>query len=305
MTTVIKAGRRSVELSRPRKVLFPPEITKEDLARYYERIAPTMLPHLRGRAVSMERFPDGIEGQRLVHKNVPGHFPDWIDRVTVAKRGGKVTHVVCSEAATLVYLANQASITPHVWLSRTDRIDRPDRMIFDFDPSDGTSFATIRAAAQAAGDLMRELGLAPFAMTTGSRGIHVTVPLQRRADFDVVRDFARDIAEIMVAADDRLTLEHRKINRGDRIYVDVGRNAYAQTAVPPYAVRPRPKAPVATPLEWDELAADDLAPDGWTIETIFERLQEKGDPWAEIGRAARPLGEARKRLNRLLERQAA
>jgi bifunctional non-homologous end joining protein LigD len=299
MTTVIKAGRRSVELSRPGKVLFPPGITKEDLARYYERIAPTMLPHLRGRPVSMERFPDGIEGQRLVHKNVPGHFPDWIDRVKVAKRGGSVTHVVCSEAATLVYLANQACITPHVWLSRADRIDRPDRMIFDFDPSDGTSFADIRAASRAAGDLLRELGLAPFAMTTGSRGVHVTVPLQRRADFDAVRAFARDVAEVLVAGDEHLTLEQRKVNRGDRIYVDVGRNAYAQTAVPPYAARPRPEAPVATPLEWDELSDAALAPDGWSIQTIFERLQEKGDPWAEIGRAARPLGEARKLLERV------
>jgi bifunctional non-homologous end joining protein LigD len=305
MATVIKAGRRSVEISRPGKVLIPPEITKADLARYYERIAPTMLPHLRGRPVSMERFPDGVDGQRLVHKNVPGHFPGWIDRVKVPKRGGSVTHVVASEAATLVYLANQASVTPHVWLSRADRLDRPDRLIFDFDPSDGTSFADVRAAARAAGDLLRELGLAPFAMTTGSRGVHVTVPLQRRADFDAVRDFARDLAEVMVASDDGLTLEQRKANRGDRIYVDVGRNAYAQTAVPPYAVRPRRNAPVAAPLEWDELSRDDLAPDEWTIESIFGRLQEKGDPWAEIGRAARPLGEARKRLDRLSRERAA
>lgn len=293
----MQAGRRRVEISRPRKALFPSGITKEDLARYYERIAATMLPHMKGRPVSMERFPDGIEGQRLVHKNVPRHFPDWIARATVAKRGGRVTHVVCSEPATLVYLANQACITPHVWLSRTDRIDRPDRLIFDLDPPPGGAFDDVRAAARALGDLLRDLELAPFAMTTGSRGVHVTVPLQRRKDFDGVRAFARDVARVLIAGDDRLTLEHRKANREGRIYVDVGRNAYAQTAVPPYAVRPRPEAPVAVPLAWDELSEAGLAPDGWTIHTIFERLDGRGDPRTEIGRAARPLGAARRALD--------
>lgn len=290
-----------VEVTRPRKLLFPQAgVTKGDLVAYYERVAEHMLPHVRDRPVSMQRFPDGIEGYGFFHKDVPDHFPAWISRVEVEKHGGTVTHAVASNADTLAYLANQGCITPHVWLSRRDRLRFPDRLVFDFDPS-VDDFAAVRRAARNAGQLLRQLGLAPFAMVTGSRGIHVWSPLQRRAEFEQVRAFAMDVARVMVARlPDELTLESRKAKRGDRMLVDVNRNAYAQTAVPPYAVRPRAQAPVATPLEWEELSDSRLRPDRWTVKNLFRRLSSKGDPWAGMARSARGLSEPRKRLDRLL-----
>jgi bifunctional non-homologous end joining protein LigD len=295
----IRAGRRTVQVSRPDKPLFPSGITKADLARYYETIAPAMLPHLAGRPLNLERYPDGIEGHRIIQQRAGEYFPEWIGRVTVPKKGGTVTHVVASDAATLVYLAGQACITLHAWLSRADRLDRPDRMIFDLDPSDGATDA-VRAAARDIGELLRELGLEPYAMATGSRGYHVTVALQRRAGFDEVRRFARDVARVAVARDPGLTLEQRKAARRGRILVDVMRNACAHTAVAPYSVRPRPEAPVATPLRWEELSQTATRPDRWTLRSLPRRIDRDGDPWADIRSSARTLAGPQGRLRELL-----
>jgi bifunctional non-homologous end joining protein LigD len=286
-----------VEVSRPGKLLFPDDgVTKGDLAAYYERVAEHMLPHVKGRPVSMQRFPDGIGGYGFFHKDVPDHFPGWIRRVKVAKRGGSITHAAIWDADTLVYLADQACITPHVWLSRMDRVRQPDRLVIDLDPS-VEDFAAIRKAARAAGELLEELGLAPFAMVTGSRGVHVWSPLRRGSDFEEVKAFARGAARVLAARHpDELTTEARKAKRGDRILLDVARNAYAQTAVPPYAVRARPGAPVATPLEWKELSDSRLRPDRWNVKNLFRRLASKGDPWADIGARTRGLSGPRKRL---------
>ena len=194
----------------------------------------------------------------------------------VPKRGGTVEHVRATDAASLVYLADQACITPHAWLSRSDRLAHPDRMIIDLDPSVDRP-ADVRRAALVIGDLLRELGLAPWAMTTGSRGYHVLVPLQRRLGFDDVRTFARDLAAVALRREPKLfTTEQRKAKRAGRVLIDVARNAYAQTAVAPYAVRARPGAPVATPLHWEELAESRTRADRWTLETIPGRLQQDG-----------------------------
>jgi bifunctional non-homologous end joining protein LigD len=299
VSLAVRAGRRTVQVSRPDKPLFPSGITKADLARYYETIAPVMLPHIAGRPLNLERYPDGIEGTRIMQQRASDHFPDWVRRVTVPKRGGSVAHVVASDAATLVYLADQACITLHPWLSRADRLDRPDRMIFDLDPSDGFTEA-VRGAAIEIGGLLRELGVKPFAMTTGSRGFHITVALRRRAGFDEVRGFARDVARVAVARNPALTLEQRKAARRGRILVDVMRNAYAHTAVAPYSVRPRPEAPVATPLRWEELSESATRPDRWTLRTVPSRVERDGDSWADIRSSARTLGAPRRRLQELL-----
>ena len=289
----------SVEVSHPERVMFPADgITKGDLVGYYERVAEWMVPHVKGRPVSMQRFPQGIEGEGFFHKDVPDYYPDWVGRAKVAKRGGSVTHAVIGNARALAYLANQNCVTPHVWLSREDNIRKPDRLVFDLDPS-VQDFAAIRRAARQAGELLRELGLEPFAMVTGSRGIHVWVPLRRNHDFDEVRDFAHAVGTALAERHpDELTMEFRKAKRGDRLLIDINRNAYAQTAVPPYAVRPRPGAPVATPLEWDELSDSKLRPDRWTLRSVLRRLAAKGDPWADIARSATGLAGARKRLPR-------
>lgn len=296
----LEVGGRVVQVSSPDKVLFPEDgTTKADLARYYAKVADTMLPHLKGRPISMLRYPDGIEGESFFQKDVPDYFPAWIRRAKVEKEGGTLEMMVAEEPAALVYLAGQACITLHVWLSRIDRPQRPDRLIFDFDPS-GDDFGPVRDGARRMRDLLEELGLAPFVMTTGSRGLHVTVPLDRSADFDVVRTFARGCAELLVARrPDHLTVEHRKAKRDGRVYVDTGRNAYAQTGVAPYAVRALPGAPVATPLDWSELGR--ARPRSTTIANLFRRLGRKDDPWADIDRRARPLAKAAERLRRMFE----
>ncbi len=294
--TTIRAGSRNVEISRPDKPLFPSGITKFDLANYYAQVAPVMLPHIADRPLNLERYPDGIEGERIMQQRAGKHFPDWIRRVNVRKEGGTVEHVVAADAATLVYLANQACITPHPWLSRADKLDRPDRLIIDLDPSNGKP-AEVRRAARIVGDLLRELGLEPWAMSTGSRGYHVVVPLARRADFDAVRDFARAAAALAAAREPRLfTTAQRKSQRHGRILIDVMRNAYAHTAVAPYAVRARPAAPVATPLHWEELSERNMRPDRFTLQTLSRRLERDGDPWQQIGKHTQTLTAARRRL---------
>ncbi|MGK5728550.1 non-homologous end-joining DNA ligase [Streptomyces sp. URMC 124] len=302
----IRTGRHVVEISRPEKTLFP-GLTKGDLAEYYRTVAGRMLPHLRGRPLMLERCPDGVQGECFMQKDVPGHFPGWVHRAELPKESGTVTHVVCDDTATLVYLAGQACITPHRWLSRADRPDRPDRLVIDLDPPGAPGgdydFTVVRETALLLRELLNELRLPSMVMTTGSRGLHVLVPLDRRAPFDDVRAFARDLADVLAARDpDRLTTEPRKAARRGRLYLDVQRNAYAQTAVVPYAVRARPGAPVATPLSWDEVGDPGLTADRWTLTTVGGRLGD--DPWSEGGAAprGRSLGPARRRLDALRAR---
>lgn len=291
----IRAGRRRVRITHPDKVLFPDDgITKADLAAYYAAVAGAMTPHVRDRPLNLWRWNAGIEGELVVQQQIPRGAPDWVRRVEVAKRGrggGTVSHAVGGEAATLVWLANQNSVTIHAWNSRADRPERPDRIVFDLDPHPEGSFDTVREAALTLGDVLRGMGLEPFAMVTGSKGVHVIAPLRRSEPADAVRERAGAIGEEVAAADpDRLTTAWRKEKRGDRVLVDTARNTYAQTVVAPYAVRALPGAPVATPLEWDELRDPGLTPRAWTLRTIPERLAERGDPWAEIARHARSIG---------------
>ncbi|MEU9478822.1 non-homologous end-joining DNA ligase [Streptomyces sp. NPDC048191] len=298
----IRAGRRAVRIQRPGKVLFPggsgaAEYTKGDLADYYRSVAPHLLPHLRGRPLMLERYPDGLDGQRFMQKNVPEHYPDWITRAEVAKEGGTVTHAVCDDTATLLYLADQACLTLHRWLSRTDRsggVDHPDQLVFDLDPP-GDDFSQVCEAAVRLKELLDELGLPAAPMTTGSRGLHLVVRLDGRSDFDEARRFARDVAELLASRHpDRLTTAARKADRGDRLYLDVQRNAYAQTAVAPYTVRARPGAPVAVPLAWEQLDDPGLDARRWTIADAVD--QARSDPWAGLPGRGRALGPARRRL---------
>ncbi|MDH6213283.1 non-homologous end-joining DNA ligase [Streptomyces pseudovenezuelae] len=296
----VRAGHRTVEVHRPGKVLFPgegkaKEYTKGDLVDYYRSAAPLMVPHLRGRPLMLERHPDGIDGPRFVQKNTPQSYPDWITRVEVPKEGGTVLHTVCDDSATLVYLADQACLTVHRWLSLVGRIELPDRLVFDLDPADD-DFAAVREAAWLLGELLDRLKLPSALMTTGSRGLHVIVPLDGRSDVDEVRTFARDVADHLADAHpDRLTTAARKKDRGHRLYLDVGRNAYAQTAVAPLSVRARPGAPVATPLAWTQLDDPGLSARRWTISDAVE--QARTDPWGGIMRMRRALGPARRRLD--------
>ena len=197
----MRIGAYAVKITRPGKVLFPEDgITKGDLIEYYRRIARWMLPHLRGRPLMMERNPDGIDKPGFLQKAAARHYPDWIEKMTVGKVGGTVKHVICQNSSTLVYLANQACITPHIWLSRVDSLEYPDQMIFDLDPA-GDDFAHTKAIAQSLKRFLDELGLPAYVKATGSRGLHVAVPLNRRDNFTSVRTFARELAEVLVSKD--------------------------------------------------------------------------------------------------------
>lgn len=293
--------RIEVEVTHPDRVLFPDSssqkgITKRDLVDYYGEVADTMLPLLRGRALSVQRFPRGIGEQGFVQQDFADSLPDWMSGVEVAKEGGTVVHPLAERREALRWLANQNCITLHIWQSRRDRLHNPDRLVFDLDPSD-TDFAVVRATARATAGVLDDLGLACYVQTTGSRGLHVVAPVRPDTDFDTARQFARDVADV-VAADDakHRTVEVRKDKRGGRVYLDIMRNAYAQTAVAPYSVRARAGAPVATPLEWDELDTRGLRAGRFTIRDVPKRLAGQRDPWADMSRHARSLSGPAERL---------
>lgn len=293
-------ARIDVEVTHADRVLFPgDDITKGDLVDYYSGVADAMLPHVKNRPLTLWRYPRGIAEKGFVQQDFADSLPDWMGRAAVRKERGTVVHPVADRREALVWLANQNCITLHAWLSRQDRLDQPDRVVFDLDPST-SDFAAVRSTARALADVLDDLGLASYLKTTGSRGLHVVVPISRGPDFDEVRRFARDVAEV-VADDDpaRRTVEMRKDKRGERIYLDVMRNAYAQTAVAPYAVRAQAGAPVATPLEWDELSSRGLRPDRFTIRDVPKRLAGQGDPWADMSRHTRSLTRPMQRLAKL------
>ena len=280
-----------VKLSHPDKVLFPADgLTKADLAGHYARVAEAMLPHVRDRPMNLWRWNNGIDGERVVQQSLPKGAPDWVARVEVPRRkGGNIFHGLINDGRTLRWLAQQNCITPHVWNSRADKLDRPDRVVFDLDPT-VEDFAVVREAAQAVAEVLHELGVTPFAMVSGSRGIHVYAPLKRTRTADEIRAAAQTIAERVVERrPETLTTAWRKEKRDGKILVDVARNTYGQTVVAPYAVRALPGAPVATPVSWDEVGDAALRPQGFKLREMGERLRAAGDPWAEMESSAATL----------------
>lgn len=281
----MKLNGQTIEISNRNKVLFPDSgLSKGDLIDYYAAVAPTMLPHLRGYPISMQRFPDGIEQQGFFNKNTPDYFPNWIDRISFPKvEGGTFQAPVIDSAAALVYCANQAMITAHLYLAEANSLQQPDRMIFDLDPPNADDAdERVRRAALEVHSLLDEVGLTNWVQTTGSSGYHIVVPLKGSILFDEVRDFAVNVARVLVRRDENsYTLEQRKDARGTRIFIDVLRNAYGATAVAPYTVRALPGAPVATPLDWNELRSG-ITPRQWTIKNMRQRLGQKEDPWEQM-----------------------
>lgn len=293
-------GRYTVETSNEDKVLFPDaRITKGDLIDYYEAVADPLLNYLEHRPLALHRFPDGLEREGFVQQRVSGHFPDWLDTVKLdrAECGREqVEHPVCNNLASLVYLANQATIAFHRCLARDDRPECPDLLVFDLDPSTD-DFAPVVDAAYRVAELMQEAGGSPFPMTTGSRGLHVVMPLRRGDGFDEVREVAQKMAKQLADRyPDRLTTEQRKNKRGNRIYLDVMRNAYGQTAISPYSVRGKAGAPVAMPLTLDELDDSGLRSDGFSMDSARQRLKRHGDAWKGMHRHAVSLATIRNSL---------
>lgn len=278
----IRVRSRDIEVTHPEKIWFPqPGYTKQDIVTYYADIAPLMVPFTQHRPLTMLRYPDGITGESFYHKDMPDYFPSWIESVEIPKLSdGSTRYVLGNTPETLVYIATQGSITPHIWLSTVSALNYPDKLIFDLDPSTEHDFALVKRVAKQLYSLIESIKITPYLMTTGSRGLHVVVPLTQQEDFDTVRGYALQIAQHIVAQNpDSVTLESRKEKRQGRLLIDIMRNAFAQTAVAPFAVRARAQAPVATPLAWDELDNSRLRADLFTIKTIFKRLEKQGNVW--------------------------
>jgi bifunctional non-homologous end joining protein LigD len=287
-------------ITHPEKVLFPDEgITKGELAAYYEAIAPVMLPHIRARPVTMERYPAGIGQPGFWQKDVSRGFPEWLQRVEVPKKDGTVHHPLVTDTRSLLWITNQNTITPHVWVSRAPTLYQPDVCLFDLDPSEDDP-DLLRAAALGLRDLLNELGLASWIKTTGSKGFHVVVPVDGKAGMGEVSRFAHAVGALFVTRDPKhLTQEFSKADRGTRIYVDTGRNGYSATFAAAYAVRAKPGAPVSAPCTWQEIERGEVGPRTFTLRTMAARIAAVGDLWSDMRRRKRSLRRPMDKLQRM------
>jgi bifunctional non-homologous end joining protein LigD len=288
-------------ITHPEKLLFPADgITKGELAAYYAAVGPLLLPHLRGRPVTMERFPAGIDKKGFMQKDVVKGYPEWLARVEVPKRDGTTHYALIDDARSLEWLANQNCITPHVWTSRQPFLDTPDLCVFDLDPSRDEP-SELRAAALAVRDVLEELGLSSSVKTSGSKGYHIVVPLDAETGFDQVWRFAHGVGALLVKRQpERLTQEFLKTERAGRILVDTGRNGHGATFAAPYAVRPKPGAPVSAPCTWQELEAGQALPQSFGLRAMGARLERLGDLWATLYDSPQPLRPALERLEATL-----
>lgn len=286
---IVKAGKRNIELSNLSKVLFPEKhIVKAQLIEYYLEMAPSILYHIKGRALSLIRFPDGIHGERFFQKDRPSWAPDWIEYIKMGKKTVK-EYIIATEEATLVWLANLASIELHQIHSKSPNIDKPDYMVFDIDPPEGYKFQNVVSIAFELRTVLENMGYHPFAKTTGGKGIHVVVPIEQKWDYDKVFETAKSIAVPFV--DERskyLTLQIRKEARKGKVLIDIFRIRREQTIISPYSVRGRIDAPVSMPLKW-ELLEKVKNPNEYNLLNVPGIVKAEGDAWEGIFGYSTPL----------------
>ncbi len=283
------ATRRSVRdggvtITHPQKLLFDePPVTKGELAAYYDSVAPTLLPHLRGRPLTLERYPEGIGSPGFLQKSVVRGVPSWLERITVPKVGGVVHHPSVADRRSLRWIANQNTVTIHIWPSRAPFLSRPDLCVIDLDPPADDASDRLRPVMQVLREIVTMMRLAAWIKTSGSRGYHIVTPLGSRSSFERSAALAERIANRLAeACPEHVTREFRKRNRQGRIYVDVARNRRGATVAAAYAVRARPGAPVSAPCTWDEVAEGVAAPQAFTLRAMTARLAAVGDLWEEI-----------------------
>jgi len=288
-------------ITHPEKVLFPDDgITKGELAAYYESIAPLMLPHIRNRPITMERYPAGIGKKGFWQKDVSRGFPDWLQRAAVPKKDGTVHHPLITDARSLLWVTNQNTITHHVWGARAPDLYHPDICVFDLDPSRDDD-EEVRAAALAVRQLLGELGLPSWAKTSGGKGFHIVVPLDGKSDTGQVARFAHGVGALLVKLlPQTFTQEFHKADRGIRILIDTGRNEYSATFSAAYTVRARPGAPVSAPCTWEEIEQGKVGPRTFTLRTMRARAAAVGDLWSDLHARGRSLTQPIKRLRRML-----
>jgi len=282
--------------------MFPGDgITKAELAGYYEAIAAVMLPHPRRRPITMERFHRGIAEPGFFQKDVSKGFPDWLKRVEVPKKDGTVHHPLANDTRSLLWLANQNSITIHVWSSRAPNLYYPDICVFDLDPSREDELDVLCAAAIHVRDFLAELGLPSWIKTSGSKGFHIAVPLDAKSDFGTVARFAHTVGRTLVQRDPKnLTQEFSKKDRAGRILVDTGRNEYSATFAAAYTVRAKAGAPVSAPCTWEEVQGCEVGPRSFTLRMMEERIAKVGDLWSDMLKSKRSL---RKPMERLMNKK--
>ncbi|MEE9271647.1 MAG: non-homologous end-joining DNA ligase [Candidatus Krumholzibacteria bacterium] len=291
---IAKVGKRKVELSNLKKVLFPDEgVVKAQLIEYYLKIAPTILSHVKGRPLTLVRYPDGITGETFFQKRRPQWAPEWIDHVSLGDEK-KIDYILLTEAASLVWLANLACIELHQTHYRKPHYGHPDYIVFDLDPPEGFGFAGVVELACRLKEHIEGFGYHPFVKTTGRKGLHIVIPIEPRFDFKTVFEVAQVIARGFVTAHAKTTTLHiKKDFRKGRVLVDIYRNRQFQTIVAPYSVRGLPGAPVSTPLSWDALAGIS-DPTELNIHSVPDAVISGGDPWEAMAAYAVELHTQRK-----------
>ncbi len=284
------------------RVVFPEDgITKGDVIDYYRDLAPVMLPEVRERALSIERYVKGLAGPGFFQKHAQKHYPEWLDREELGIKT-RVVYPVVNTAAGLVYMANQGAIAMHIWTSRRDTPDYPDQIVFDLDPPDG-GFEMVRKTALILKDLFDQLELPAFVKTSGSKGLHVVAPTDGRAPYTEAVGLCNRMVKLLCARHpDLVTTEFYKKDRKGRLFLDVLRNAHGATFVAAYSLRGRNGAPVSAPIEWEEVDDPRTKPNGFGLRDMRARLDNLGDPWSELRREVGSIDSADAALDRLIDR---
>lgn len=276
--TNVKVGGREVKLTNLDKIMWPEGLTKAHLVKYYTDVAEYILPLLYNRPVVMKRFPDGLEGESFYQKECPEYAPEWIQRHPVEHTEKVINYIVCNDIATLIWLANQACIEMHAWLARIENLESPDIAVMDLDPAEGATFADILEIAILVRRVLDEFGLSSFPKTSGSRGLHLFVPIRPSYTWQQVTGAMKYVSEIVTGVyPDKATTERKVDKRAGKVYLDYLQNGRGKTMAFPYSLRPRPGAPVSTPLHWREVEKGDVRPGDFTMKTIFQRLKSEGD----------------------------
>jgi len=292
-TASLIVGSRTLTVSNENKVLWPADgYTKGDLIRYYRSVAEYILPHLAGRPLTLQRYPDGIDGPAFFEKNAPRYLPEWIETIELSNAEGtrgRTRFILCNDETTLVYVANLAAIVLHVWTSRAGAIDTPDFVFFDLDPNDGCTLATLAKTALALRDTLAEIGLAAMVKSSGGSGLHVAIPLRLEYSYEIAKNFAEVVArEVHRRRPENTTLQRMPAKRTfGSVYLDYVQVGRGKTMVAPFSVRARAKAPVSMPLDWSEIEAMSrkraAETEGefarFTLKNAVRLLGERGDLW--------------------------
>lgn len=302
----MKIDGRIINVSKADKIIFPVTmITKWDLIQYYSKISPYMLSYMKNRPLALQRFPEGIQKEGFYQKNASDYYPDWIKTFRVKKEGGWVDHVLCNDKETLIYLVNQGVITFHLWLSTTDKLRFPDKLVFDLDPTEEDFDKVIKGAQVLKRVLENDLGFKTYVMTTGSKGLHIIAPLIPNQDYDEVHDFAKKVANyIVIKHPSEFTVTIKKDQRKGRLFIDYLRNSYAQLVVAPFSVRALEGAPVATPISWQELKEGKISTSkAFNIHSVFKRLEQKDHPWKGFNTHTKSINDPKSKLEALINAQ--